>query len=161
MHGPAGSAPPAPAGQATVLVWIDADEAVVVRWNGWSKLDRITSEVPPHHHSTGHVRFDPSGRHGGGGEPQDRIERDRRGHLRAYLAEVAKHIAPDDDVEILGPGTVRDELARLLRNDDLLHGRHRALATAASPRLTDRQLIARLRDRIGEPAPRRRPRRTD
>lgn len=156
-----GGALAAPATQATLIVWIDADQAVLARWDGESRIERIASDVPAHHESTGHVRFDPSVRHGGGGAAQDKIERDRAGHLRAYLTDVAKMIGPYENVEILGPGTVREELARLLRGDDLEHGRHRVVDTAASPPLTDRQLIARLRDRMGEPAPRRRPRRTD
>jgi len=155
-----GGALEAPTSQATLLVWIDADEAVLARWDGRSRIERITSEVPIHHTSTGHVTFDPYVRHGGGGAAQDKIERDRTGHLRAYLAEVARHIGPDESVEILGPGTVRHELTRLVRSDDMDHGRRRTVRTAASAPLTERQLIARVRDRMGEPAPRRRPRRT-
>ena len=150
----------APSAPATLLVWIDCDEATLARWDGESRIERVVSEVPARHESTGHVRFDPYVRHGGGGAAQDKIERDRAGHLRAYLTEVAKLIGPDEDVEILGPGSVREELARLLRDADLEHGRRRVVVTAPSPPLTDRQLIARLRDRMGEPAPRRRPRRT-
>ncbi len=149
-----------PLAQASVLVWIDGEEAILARWDGGSRIERISSDVPPHHVSTGRVRHDPSVRHGGGGAAQDRIERDRVGHLRAYLVDVARLIGPHEDVEILGPGTVREELARLLMEDDLEHGRRRVVDSAASSRLTDRQLIARLRDRMGEPAPRQRPRQT-
>ncbi len=152
-------APAAPAAPVALLVWIDAEEAILVRWDGEARIERIASEVPPHHESTGHLRYDPQIRHGGGGVAQDRVERDRFGHLRAYLTEVARHIEPDEDVEILGPGTVREELARILRDDNLRHGRQRTIETAASRPLTERQLVARLRDRMGEPAPRRRPRR--
>jgi hypothetical protein len=155
-----GGALAAPASQATLLVWIDADEAVLARWDGRSRIERIVSDVPARHESTGHVTYDPYVRHGGGGAAQDKIERDRAGHLRAYLAEVARRIGTDESVEILGPGTVREELTRMLRADDLDHGRRRTVLTAASPPLTDRQLIARVRDRMGEPAPRQRPRRT-
>jgi hypothetical protein len=155
-----GGALEAPASQATLLVWIDADEAVLARWDGRSWIERITSDVPARHESTGHVTYDPHVRHGGGGAAQDKIERDRAGHLRAYLAQVARHIGTDESVEILGPGIVREDLTRLLRADDLDHGRRRTVTTAASPPLTERQLIARVRDRMGEPAPRRRPRRT-
>ncbi len=152
-------APPAPAAPVTLLVWIDAEEAILVRWNGQARIERIASDVPPHHESTGHLRYDPLIRHGGGGLAQDRVERDRFGHLRAYLTEVAERIRPDEDVEILGPGTVREELARILRDADLRHGRQRTVVTTASRPLSERQLVARLRDRMGEPPPRQRPRR--
>jgi hypothetical protein len=150
----------APTGRPTLLVWIDAEEATLARWDGEARLEHVAADVPARHESTGHVRFDPVVRHGGGGAAQDKIERDRAGHLRTYLAEVARLIGPDEDVEILGPGTVREELARIVREDDLQHGRRRTVDTSASAPLTDRQLIARVRDRIGEPPPRRRPRRT-
>lgn len=156
---PVPETPAAPAARVSLLVWIDAEQAVLVRWNGEARIERIASEVPPHVESTGHLRYDPTIRHGGGGLAQDRIQRDRFGHLRAYLDEVAGRIGPGEDVEILGPGTVREELARVLRDDDLRHGRRRTVVTAASRPLTERQLVARLRDRMGEPPPRQRPRR--
>ena len=66
----------------TLLVWIDREHAVLARWEGGPRVERVVSDVPPRHESTGHVRFDPSMRHGGGGAAQDKIERDRLGHLR-------------------------------------------------------------------------------
>lgn len=140
----------------TLLVWIDHEHAVLARWEGEPRLERVVSEVPPRHESTGHVRFDPVMRHGGGGAAQDKIERDRKGHIRTYVAAVAKRIAPDEDVEILGPAGVRDELARWLRAEDAGRGR-RSVATAPCGPLTDRQLIARVRARAGQDAPRVRP----
>jgi len=49
------------------LVWIDSQTAVHLRWDGAVSLQRIHSEVPPHHHAMGHLRIDPLTRHGGGG----------------------------------------------------------------------------------------------
>lgn len=143
----------------TLLIWIDARGAVIARWAGEARIERIEAGVPAHHESTGHVRFDPVVRHGGGGAAQDKIERDRMGHLREYLAEVAGRIGPDEDVEILGPGGVREHLARSIRLADLVHGRRRTVVTTPSRRLTERQLVARLRLRVGSPAPRVHPRR--
>jgi hypothetical protein len=61
----------APRHPALTLVWIDAREAVVVRWvAGTSVVERIESDVPAHHRATGHVRHDPNVRHGGGGVSQ-------------------------------------------------------------------------------------------
>jgi hypothetical protein len=48
------------------LVWIDAREAVIARWQGGeSHLERLHSDVPAHHRSTGHVTYDPAVGHGG------------------------------------------------------------------------------------------------
>ena len=128
------------------LVWIDAREAAVVR----RRDDRVVvehalSHVPPHRRGTGHVRHDPSVRHGGGGgSPQDAGEPRRLEHLERFVTGIAERLPPDDDLQILGPGTVRHRLRRILVERDRHHGRHRAIRCEASTPLTDRQLIARL-----------------
>jgi hypothetical protein len=140
----------------STLVWIDAREAVIVRWQeGRAGVERLASDVPAHHRSTGHVRHDPAVRQGGGGPPQTAGEPHRLEHLGQFIEEVASRLAPDDDLLILGPGTVHEHLERLIRERDQHHGRHRDMTCEASPPLTDRQLIARLRHMAGED-PRRR-----
>jgi len=145
--------PPERPSDRLTLVWLDADEAVILRWAGGPTTVRVVSDVPAHRRSTGHVRIDPAIRHGGGRE-QDAHEPHRIEHLRRYLHEVAERIAPEDDVEILGPGTVREHLERLLRDDDRAHGRTRTVRGAPSPPLTPRQLLARLRAGAGAAPPR-------
>lgn len=144
----------------TLLVWIDAEEAVLVRWDGEPHVGRLRSDVPGRREATGHVRHDPTVRHGGGGAAQDKIERDRDGHLRAFVGAVAAGIDPGEDVEIVGPGTVRTDLARLIVNEDRRHGRERSVIVEAARPMSERQLVARLRERIGDPAMRVHPRRT-
>ncbi len=139
----------------TCAVWIDEEQAVIATWDGHPDVRRLVSEVPPHHRSTGHVRHDPRTRHGGGGVPDDSIARDRAGHLRDFLDEVALAVPTTGDVEILGPGSVRDQLAACLVRADHHRGRVRAIRTTAAGPMTDRQLIAWLRGRSGDP-PRRR-----
>jgi hypothetical protein len=136
-------------------VWIDDERAVVATWDGSPDLRHLASEVPPRHRSTGHLRHDPRTRHGGGGVPDDSIARDRAGHLRDFLDEVALAVPTTGDVEILGPGLVRDQLARCLARADHHRGRARVIRTTAAGPMTDRQLIAWLRGRTGDP-PRRR-----
>jgi hypothetical protein len=103
-----------PAPRALTLVWIDAREGIVVRWIQKAPvLERIESDVPAHHRSTGHVRHDPNVRHGGGGIPQTAGEPHRLEHLARFLDAVADVLPDEDDLMILGPGTVREHLARL------------------------------------------------
>ena len=126
------------------LVWIDAREAIIVqRSEDRAKLERVVSDVPAHHRSTGHVRHDPTVRHGGGG-PQSAGEPKRIEHLERFIGQVADHLSPDDDLLILGPGTVHEHLERLIRDRDTHHARSRRITCRASSRLTDRQLIAQL-----------------
>jgi hypothetical protein len=140
----------------STLVWIDAREAVIVRWqDDRARLERVDSEVPAHHRATGHVRHDPAVRHGGGGPPQTAGEPHRLEHLERFVEQIASRLPPDEDLLILGPGTVRERLERLVRETDEHHERSRGISGEASAQLTERQLIARLRDFAGV-APRRR-----
>lgn len=144
------------AARPCVLVWIDAEEAVVVRWrDGGAVVERVRSEVPGRRRSTGHVRHDPRVRHGGGGTPQSAGEPRRLEYLRQFIEGVADRLGPDEDVLILGSGTVRKRLERAIQDADGASSPARSVTNEAARRLTDPQLIARLREAIGEEAPRR------
>lgn len=141
--------------RASTLVWIDAQDAVIVRMQGdRARVERVESEVPAHHRATGHVRHDPAVRHGGGGL-QSAGEPHRIEHLNRFVGGIAFRLAADDNLLVLGPGTVRERLARRLSESDGHHGRHRDITCRASPPLSDRQLIALLR-RFAGLEPRRR-----
>lgn len=138
------------------LVWVDAREAVLIRMEGdrtW--IERVESEVPAHHRATGHVRHDPAVRHGGGGGPQTAGEPHRLEHLKRFIAEVANRLPAHDPLLILGPGSVHERLMQHLTERDGHRGRQREMRCGTAPRLTDRQLIARLR-RFAGVEPRRR-----
>lgn len=138
------------------LVWIDAREAVIVeRHLDEVTLERIASDVPAHRKATGQVRHEPGIRHGGGGAAQTAGDPHRLEHLRRFVAEVLGRIPESADVTVLGPGTVREQLERELRDADRHHRRSRSVNCEASGRLTDRQLVARLSREAGV-EPRRR-----
>lgn len=152
----AGHAPGRDPGRSACLVWIDAREAVIVRWrHDRPQIEHLSSDVPPHHRATGHVRHDPAVRHGGGGRPQAAEEPRRLEHLARFVEDVATRLPPDDDLVVLGPGTVREHLERHVREADGHRRRRRDVGGEAAQRLTERQLVARLRNVIGA-APRRR-----
>jgi hypothetical protein len=136
--------------QDCTLVWIDARESVVATWHsGEVRLERLRSDVPAHHKATGHVRYDPTVRHGGGA-PKDTGEANRLEHLARFVELVATRVPPDDPVLILGPGTVRDRLEHRIGEADRHASRTRLVTCQAAARLTDRQLVARLRRVAGE-----------
>lgn len=148
--------PAAPGSNDSVLVWIDAEEAVLVRWRDEAAtIDQVRSDVPGKRRSTGHVRHDPRIRHGGGGTPQSAGEPRRLERLRQFVAAVSDRIAADEDVIILGSGTVRTRLEASLREADRVAPETRSVTSEAAPRLTNPQLVARLREEIGAEAPRR------
>jgi len=139
---------------ATTLVWIDSEEAIIIRWADRATVERIRSDVPGRHRSTGHVRVDPTVRHGSGAGPED-AERARRARLAAFIQNVAGHLPPDGDVHVVGPGMVRERLERSLRADDRRLGRRRNVHAAPAERLTEQELVAHVRELAGD-APKRR-----
>jgi hypothetical protein len=145
-----------PAAPPTTLVWVDSREAILVRWiDDRPAVERIESEVPAHHRSTGHVRYGPFDRHGGTGPRTSTAESHRLEHLARFVDEIAGRIPREDDLVLLGPGTVRDHLALRIRQLDTRHRVRRNIRCEAARRLTIRQLVARLRIAMGD-EPRRR-----
>jgi hypothetical protein len=151
--------PTVPAVEQTI-VWIDAEGAVVVSWrNMEATVVRLASDVPPRRRSVGHIRHDPLVRHGGGasqaaGDPR-RLDR-----LAHFTKDVRALLPSTDALTILGSGPVRERLEREVRDEDRIHRRNRQVTAQASPRLTERQLIARVRRLAGDPPRRRRVGRT-
>ena len=139
-----------PTRPAWTLVWIDSRQATICHWRaGQAHYERVHSDVPAHHRSTGHVRHDPTTRHGGGGPPQTAGEPRRLEHLARFLDQVVARIPDHEDVAILGPGTVRQHLERILCERDARRSTARAIASRAAGPLTDRQLADRLRRLVG------------
>jgi hypothetical protein len=145
-----GSARRAPAAGPLTLVWIDSREAILMRWNdGTIEADRMHSDVPAHHRATGHVRHQPNIRHGGGGRPQTAGEPRRLDHLARFLDAVAKRVPPADALLLVGPGTVHEHLAGLLRDREADHPTARDIRCEPASRMTRAQLTARLRGAVG------------
>lgn len=149
---PAASSDPA---RRSAIVWIDAREAVVIRWSGDEPMiERLASDVPPHTKATRHVRYDPLARHGGG-ESQLAGDRRRIEHLDRFVDAVAAMLAEDDDLVLVGHGTVHERLESRLRELDAAAHRTRPIDARRADRRTERQLVADLREHMGI-APRRR-----
>jgi hypothetical protein len=150
------SGPVAGPERSVALVWLDSREATVARWvAGAIGVEHVRSDVPPHRRSTGHVRHDPSFRHGGGGAPQTAGDPRRLEHLTRFLDDVAQRLPVDADLLLLGPGVVHERLARELRERDAHRRLDRQIRCEAAGRLTPRQLVARLRSEAGVASRRR------
>jgi hypothetical protein len=79
-------------------------------------------------------------------------DRHRQEHLRQHLRLVAERIGPTDEVEVIGPGTVREHLAAIIAAEDRIHGRRRRIGTAPASRRSLPQLVARVRASAGASA---------
>jgi hypothetical protein len=146
--------PPSTDRRRVALVWIDAEGARILRWTGTLSEMVIDADVPIHERSTHHVRHDPRTRHGGGGRGADEVARHRTEHLRRFFGRVEAALGDDEEVDILGTGTLGDRLASRLKWGDHGNGRSRRITAGHSMPMTDRQLAARLKDRVGSPSPR-------
>jgi len=140
---------PMPAEKGFALVWIDSNHARILRWRSRVVAEKLVSDVPPHVRSTAHVRHDPRVRHGGSGRGQDDAERRRNEHLRAFLKAVAARLHEEDEIEILGTGTVLERLATLVRRQTARQHTPTTVRTLHSMPLTPRQLATHLRQRLG------------
>jgi hypothetical protein len=138
------------------LAWLDSREALILRWCGDTvAIERIESEVPAHHRATGRVRHEPFVRSGGSGGHQASDERHRLEHLDRFIERVAEALPPHDELVVVGPGPVRDHLATYVRERDARHHLSRPIHSRPSRRLTERQLVARLRHLVGADPARR------
>jgi len=139
-----------------VLVWIDSRTALVVRWiDHGPVIERFESDVPVHGRATRHTRYDPLTRHGGGGGQQTAEEHRRIEHLDRFVEEVAARVVDDEDVILVGHGTVHERLEARLRELDARTHRARIIDVRRADRRTERQLVADLREHLGA-GPRRR-----
>lgn len=148
--------PAAATGGSCTLVWIDSRKAEIVRWHDDEVvLERLQSDVPSHHKATGHVRREPGFHVGLGTAPLSSGEPKRLEHLARFVERVAARLEPDDDLVILGPGTVRERLEHRVREADRHATRSRRITCEPSTRLTDRQLVTRVRHEAGADPARR------
>jgi hypothetical protein len=130
-------------------VGISARSAMVLRWSPELTVrHRIDSTVPGRHRSTGRQ---PTERRPAG-------EGHRDEHMRTFFAEVAQALPVDDDLLLVGDGEVVEHFAGQVRADDDSHGRKRRIEVEKGGRLTERELLARIRAFAGSPAKRRLPR---
>jgi len=130
-------------------VWISATSATVSRWSPELTVrHRIDSKVPGRHRSTGRQ---PTERHAAG-------EGHRDEHMRTFLAEVAQALPVDDELLLVGDGEVVERFAEQVRSDDDSHGRERRIEVEKSGRLSEPELLARIRAFAGSPAKRHLPR---
>jgi hypothetical protein len=156
MTRPGATAPTRTRPEVTNLVWIDARKAAVLTWEeGAATVRWLESDVPGHHHSTGHVRHDPAPGGSGGGPPRSAGESHRLEHLARFIDQVASMVPAAGDVLVIGPGTVHEHLAERLHGLDAGHARRRTVGAESCGPSTERQLVARLRGLAGAPARRR------
>ena len=126
-------------------IWIDHRGAKLYRFNhaGSHTLTTIESGAEDPTVSHGHVRHVPP--HGVGSAVEAHAEHRRAQRLRSFYEDLARELAGAGEVVIAGPGSARDEFARVLRErgpDDC----HVRAVEAMDTHLTAGQVAARFRE---------------
>lgn len=140
----------------SVGVWLDHTRAhlVEVKPDGKTSVKTIESGIEPLTRSLGHVPNQPP--HGFGGGAGDRehkhTEERRRQQLAAFYTTLIKAVSPYRDIMILGHGAAPEEFAAAVRANPNLVERLRAVEH--TDRLTEGELTALVRDRLGAAAER-------
>jgi hypothetical protein len=130
--------------ERTTGVWISAASATVLRWgpDGLANREQIDSLIPGRHRSTGRP---PTADHPAG-------EGSRDEHMRLFFDRVDAAVPPQDDLLLVGDGEVVEHFAHQLRALDLGRGNTRRVVLEKSGPMSERQLLARMRELAGSPA---------
>jgi hypothetical protein len=130
----------------TTGVWISASSAFVLRWGAEGVIHResIASPVEGRHRATGRPPT--------ANRPATEGHRDEQ--MRLFFTQVLAAIAAADDVLLVGDGEVVAHLADQLRTHPSAGGSARRIELLKSGPMTERQLLARMREFAGSPAPR-------
>jgi hypothetical protein len=130
-------------------IWIDHAEAILVRFgpDGEAGIRRIESGVAGRAKSTGGM----SGFSGQiGGASHKKPERRRLNQLSRFYEEVVATVEDADEIAIIGPGKAKKNFETKLRE---LNADAEVVAVLPADRLTDGQVVARLRKILRVPAP--------
>jgi hypothetical protein len=120
-----------------VGVWIDHRKAVIVILAGKTEqVLQVTSDMEKH------VRYS-----GAAQEDSAEDQRDKRftGQLNKYYDQVTGCLRDADSILILGPGEAKGELEERLGREAL---RGRIVGIETVDKMTDRQVVARVRQRF-------------
>jgi hypothetical protein len=128
----------------TTGVWISASSATVLQWghNGVANRELIDSLIEGRHRSTGRP---PTANHPAGEGHRDEA-------MRIFFARVRHSVSVEDDLLLVGDGEVVEHFADQIRAHDLARGSARRVRLEKSGPLTERQLLARMREFAGSPA---------
>jgi len=132
-------------------IWIDHRQAVIVALEGDDlTIDTVASDVE------GRMRVAGGARSGTPYGPQDvrdehALERRYEQQLKAYYAEVLEHIGEATSIYAFGPARARYELLEAVEASP----HYRGVPTETDPcdKLTDPQVVARVREHFGASVP--------
>jgi hypothetical protein len=130
-----------------VGIWIDHKKAVIVTASAEGvRATTLQSDVGPHARYSARAGYPtPDGPQGGRGERKYEHRYDQ--HLDQYYDEVISRLGQPDAVLIFGPGEAKLQLKERLRRSKALS--ERIVRIETTDRLTDRQIVAKVKKHYG------------
>jgi hypothetical protein len=130
-----------------VGIWIDHKKAVIVSASaGRVTATTLESDVGPHARYSARAGYPtPDGPQGGRGEQKYEHRYDQ--HLDQYYDEVISRLGHPDAVLIFGPGEAKLQLRERLSRSKALS--ERIVGVETTDRLTDRQIVAKVKKHYG------------
>lgn len=145
-------------------LWIDHRRAILVRLDGDEVIvETLDSSVPPRTRRAGGTAGGTaqgrergrSGQRAGGPQqalPEDRLDRKHEQTLQRYYRRVADALGRIDALYVLGPGEAPGEFVKILDLDP--DWSRTGVEVERADKMTEPQLVARVRAHFGRPAPR-------
>ena len=129
-----------------VGLWIDHRKAVIVTLSDEGETTNLVESNVERH-----VRYSGGAQSGKShesrpGTGEDTRERHFEGQLNQYYDEVIAHIRDAEAILILGPGEAKGELKARLEHGGL---GARIVGVETVDKMTDRQIAAKVRERVG------------
>jgi hypothetical protein len=132
-------------------VWLDHSKASIVRFtpDGESGIETIESGIEGVHKTTGGARARTPYLHGAVSKSSE--EEKRHHQLARFYDRVIDRIKESPRILILGPGLAKQELSKRI---EALPGQTKPkLDVRAAEKMTERQLVARVRKELGVEPP--------
>lgn len=121
--------------QAIIVLLADGEEAVAVIESGIEPLSRTTTGA---HRKGDHVA-------------EDTLDRKHVAELNRYFDDVANFLRDADAILLMGPGAAKGGLKKRIKSKTLLS---RVADVETADKMTQRQVVAKVREHFGEAKPR-------
>jgi hypothetical protein len=125
-----------------VGLWIDHQKAVIVSVSGQGETVKKIESGAKHFEFRGPTRTKVA-YNAQYGKGDDQLDKQYQQKLGRYYAQVMAELRRASTVLVFGPGEAKSELKRLIQQDK---GMRCELHLEPADRMTDRQIIARVRD---------------
>jgi hypothetical protein len=139
-----------------VGLWLDHRHAIIVTARGHDfTVDHEELTIEPSDRGAGGLRAHGPGSPGQtthGVDPDQRFRAREAQEVDRFYERLLPYLEPAETIHVIGPGTAKTELRRKIAEHKPLAGK--PLEVASADQMTEAQVVATLRAKLGIPAPR-------